>query len=85
LIYSNIGEERKVLQELILPPIRERGALHCPSCKCPLAVEGQRPGEYYCKNCKARIGRMTDELLVEMLNELPTTTAKEWFPERQLA
>ena len=62
-------------------PIMLHGFLHCPYCKTPLMVEELGENKYRCIYCGRLIGKLTDEIIIEMAEGIPAETLREWNRE----
>jgi hypothetical protein len=62
-------------------PILLHGSLHCPYCKVPLIIEELGDSKYRCVYCGGFVGKLTDEIIIEMAREIPIETFREWNRE----
>ena len=56
-------------------------ALHCPDCRCPLKTEELGYENWICVYCGGRIGKLTDEAMMELVKAIPMETKLEWANE----
>lgn len=61
----------------------EYGMLICPHCKYPLLSVETRKGDFKCVLCKKRVGRLSVEVMMKMVNDFPVETLHEWLTEMQ--
>jgi len=62
-------------------PILIYEALHCPHCRCPLKTEELGYENWICVYCGGRIGKLTDEAMMELVKAIPMETKLEWANE----
>lgn len=62
-------------------PILIHGTLHCPYCKTPLTTEELGEEKYPCVYCGKLVGRLSDEVILEMARTVPIEMFREWNRE----
>ncbi|MHB8567877.1 MAG: TFIIB-type zinc ribbon-containing protein [Nitrososphaerales archaeon] len=65
-------------------PILRHGALHCPYCSSPLTIDEPRLGEYFCIYCKNQVGRLSDDVMIELARSYPQSTLQERLLEMRI-
>ena len=62
-------------------PLYENGMLLCPNCKSPLLTKETRSGRFKCLICGKYVGRLSEEVMVKMIDNLPEELILEWKTE----
>ena len=67
------------------PPIYRDGELLCSHCGAPLLTDETTDGKFLCVFCKGEVGKLTDEILMKMVDDLPADLLREWLVETAAA
>jgi hypothetical protein len=62
-------------------PILIHGTLHCPCYRTPLTTEDIGEEKYRCVYCSRLVGKLTDEVILEMARNVPINMYREWNRE----
>jgi len=61
----------------------EYGMLICPHCDSPLLTVETRKGDFEYVLCKKRVGKLSVEVMMKMVDDFPAETLFDWLTEIQ--
>lgn len=66
-------------------PLCIDGELICPHCKTPLLLDDTKDdvvrGEFVCLFCGGIVSKLSEEILMKMLDDFPKELLREWMIE----
>ena len=57
------------------------GMLLCPNCRSPLLTKETRSGRFKCVVCDRYVGKLSEGVMIKMLDNFPKELLREWMME----